>query len=85
MRPGAGELPAYPFYAICVENGEHDVFLHLGRPYKVVRPRKLDPPYLFRVIDEEGEDYLYPRDWFVPVELKPSQKRRINAALASLA
>jgi hypothetical protein len=24
---------------------------------------------MIRVIDEEGEDYLYPRDWFLPIEL----------------
>jgi hypothetical protein len=24
---------------------------------------------MLRVIDEEGEDYLYPRGWFLPIEL----------------
>ena len=38
---------------------------------------------MLRVIDDSGEDYLYPRRWFVPIELKPKQKRRVAAALAS--
>lgn len=78
-------LPPHPFYAICVDNGggEYEIVLRLGKPYKVVKPWKNDPVYFFRVIDEEGEDYLYPRKWFVPIGLKPRQKRRLAAALAA--
>ncbi len=57
--------------------------LHLGKPYKVIKPRKNDRDYNFRVIDEEGEDYLYPRSWFIPIGLKPQQKRKVAAALGS--
>jgi hypothetical protein len=74
--------PAYPFYALCVENEDYEIVLHLGKPYKVIRPRKNDPEYFFRVIDEEGEDYLYPRRWFVPLVLEAKERRRIAAALA---
>jgi hypothetical protein len=24
---------------------------------------------MIRVIDEEGEDYLYPKEWFLPIQL----------------
>jgi hypothetical protein len=74
-------LPAYPFYAICVENEGYEPCLQLGKSYRVIKPRKNDPDYFFRVIDEEQEDYLYPRDWFVPVDLPQKQKRRVAAAL----
>ena len=29
-----------------------------------------------RIIDESGEDYLYPRNWFVDVHLPRTSKRR---------
>jgi hypothetical protein len=78
-------LPSYPFYALCVDNGdgEYEIMLHLGKPYKVIKPRKNDLDSYFRVIDEEGEDYLYPKAWFVPIGLEPRQKRRVAEALAS--
>ena len=76
-------LPEYPFYALCVENDDYEIVLKLGKPYKVIKPRKHDPDYFFRVIDEEGEDYLYPRDWFVPLDLPPKHRRQVAAALAT--
>lgn len=33
-----------------------------------------------RVIDESGEDYLYPADYFVPLELPREAERALSAA-----
>jgi hypothetical protein len=79
-RLASSEKPQYPFYALCVEQGENLASLQIGKAYKVIRPERNDPAYFFRVIDEEGEDYLYPHEWFVPVELPPSAKRKLAAA-----
>jgi hypothetical protein len=54
----------------------------VGKAYKVIRPEANDPAYFFRVVDDEGEDYLYPADWFFPVELPPKAKRALVAACA---
>lgn len=35
---------------------------------------------LVRVIDESGEDYLYPRKFFAAVELPPSLRKAVLAA-----
>jgi len=43
------------------------VSLTLGQIYKVAPPAEHDGEML-RVIDNEGEDYLYPADYFEPVE-----------------
>jgi hypothetical protein len=55
----------------------------VGKAYKVVKPHANDPSGRIRVIDEEGEDYLYLADWFVPIEVPPSQKRRVMEAVAT--
>ena len=75
-------LPAYPFYVICVR--AYEPSLYVGRTYKVVKPRARDRAYDFRVIDEEREDYIYPRDWFVPIDLPTQHKRRVSRALAAV-
>lgn len=45
----------------------HLVSLTPGQIYKVAPPAEHDGGML-RVIDNEGEDYLYPADYFEPVE-----------------
>jgi hypothetical protein len=56
-------------FAICIHNGEYAGTLELRKVYEVLPdPVAADRNYL-RVIDESGEDYLYPRSWFVPVSV----------------
>lgn len=64
---------------MCIHTGEHDVDLVVGKIYRVVRPKRNDRPSDVRVIDESGEDYLYPRAWFVPVELPLKAKKALAA------
>ena len=56
-------------FTVCIQNGEYQVDLIVGKIYRVVRPERNDGPADIRIFDESGEDYLYPRDWFVPIEL----------------
>jgi hypothetical protein len=39
-----------------------------------------EKPCLFRIINESGEDYLYPKTFFRPMALSESLKRAILAA-----
>lgn len=52
----------------------------MGKVYKVIKPEKSDGRTSLRVIDEEGEDYLYPAKWFVPVDLPPKARRAVTMA-----
>ena len=56
----------------------------LGKVYQVIRPEKHHTSSWLRVIDEEGEDYLYPPKDFVRVELPPKARRAIIAAAGAL-
>lgn len=38
--------------------------LEIGKRYEVVEPEHQDPRGMIRIIDESGEDYLYPAWWF---------------------
>ena len=42
--------------------------LVVGQVYKVAIPQKNDNE-LLRVIDESGEDYLYPAEFFEPLDM----------------
>lgn len=54
-------------FAICVHNGEYAGTLELRKVYEVVDDPVAAKRNFVRVIDESGEDYLYPQSWFVPV------------------
>jgi len=70
-------------FAICVENrGAED--LDVRKVYRVLHDKNAAATGYVRVIDESGEDYLYPADYFVFVEL-PQKAKRAWTATRSLA
>ena len=55
-------------FAVCVRNeGAED--LEPRKVYQVLPDREAGREGLVRVIDESGEDYLYPSEYFAPVRL----------------
>ena len=56
-------------FAVCVRNDEHEESLELRKIYEVLEDVSAAKHHMIRVIDEEGEDYLYPKDWFLPIQL----------------
>ena len=56
-------------FAVCVRNQEHEESLELRKIYEVLQDPDAAVHDMVRVIDEEGEDYLYPRHWFLSIEL----------------
>ena len=56
-------------FAVCVHNDEYEASLELRKIYEVLEDAEGAKHQMLRVIDEEGEDYLYPADWFVAIEL----------------
>ena len=55
-------------FAICVDNSEYPASLELHKVYRVLPDEDAAKDDDFRVIDESGEDYLYPADYFVLIE-----------------
>ena len=68
---------------MCIRNGEYQVDLIVGKIYRVVKPERNDRPSDVRIVDESGEDYLYPRSWFVPVDLPSKAKKVLSTLKAS--
>ncbi len=66
----AGDVGLDPAAAVvCVNNSEYPVSLELHKIYRVLPDEDAAIDGDMRVIDESGEDYLYPAEWFVLVEL----------------
>jgi hypothetical protein len=58
-----------PEFAICVRNDNHPASLELQKVYRMLPDPEAAGHKLVRVVDESGEDYLYPEDFFVRIEL----------------
>jgi hypothetical protein len=67
-------------FAVCVKNDGHEESLELRKIYEILPEAEAGIHAMLRVIDEEGEDYLYPAEWFLPIELP----QNIEAAIVEL-
>lgn len=67
-------------YAVCVKNEGYPASLELRKIYRVVPDKKSGMLGLVRIIDESGEDYLYPADHFVPIRLSRSVEKAVRLA-----
>jgi hypothetical protein len=56
-------------YVVCVQNKGYPASLELRKLYEVLPDADAEGHGLIRVVDESGEDYLYPRNLFLPVEV----------------
>ena len=65
---------------ICLNNEGHEVSLEKRKIYIALVDTEATKHALVRVVDESGEDYLYPREFFSPVELPPSIRRAVLLA-----
>jgi hypothetical protein len=56
-------------YVLCVRNGSYRASLQPRKVYRVIKDSAAEAHALLRVVDDSGEDYLFPANLFVPIEL----------------
>jgi hypothetical protein len=67
-------------FVVCIDNGNHPASLERRKIYVVVSDPASEGHGLLRVIDESGEDYLYPAELFGPVAVSQSVMKELLAA-----
>lgn len=65
-------------FAVCITDSEPD--LELRKVYKVLPDKIAGTNKHLRIIDESGEDYLYPASFFVFVEVPKAAERDLLLA-----
>ena len=66
-----------PRFVVCINNAEHPASLELHKIYRVLPDDDAAQDGDVRVIDESGESYLYPKEWFVPLEVPHAIERSL--------
>ena len=54
---------------ICICNDEYPASLEVRKVYEVLPDPLAAAHHFIRVVDESGDDYLYPESYFIPIEL----------------
>ena len=65
---------------VCIDNEGYAVSLEKRKIYVALPDRAAEKHGLTRIIDESGDDYLYPKAFFRPIALPQSIRRAVLAA-----
>jgi len=66
-------------FVVCIHNSGYEASLELFKIYRTIRDEQPESHGYLRVVDEDGEDYWYPKDWFRQIAVPPSVERAIVA------
>lgn len=69
-------------FMICIANRGYESSLEIRKLYEVITDRIAEQHHQVRVIDESGEDYLYPENFFAPVRLPLITKEKLELVMA---
>ncbi|MBU6198696.1 MAG: hypothetical protein KGI64_07450 [Xanthomonadaceae bacterium] len=68
-------------FVVCINNDAYPASLELRKLYEIIADEVAEKREQVRVVDESGDDYLYPQALFAPVELPTrTQKLVLQAA-----
>jgi len=62
---------------VCLDNSGYEVALERRKLYPLLPDAAAESKGLLRVIDESGEDYLYPESMFVEASLPAAIRRAV--------
>jgi hypothetical protein len=65
-------------FVVCLDNTGYGASLDVRKIYRVLADAKSEKLGMLRVVDESGEDYLYPKKLFAVIDLTPAVRRRLT-------
>ena len=68
------------YLVICLKNDGYDVSLERRKIYVAIPDVSALKDGLLRILDESGDDYLYPSEYFASVDLPTSVRRAVLTA-----
>jgi len=67
-------------FVVCIDNGVYPASLEKRKIYVSLRDAVAEKRNLIRIIDESGDDYLYPKVFFRSIALPQAIKKAVLAA-----
>lgn len=69
-----------PNFVVCINNAGYEASLELRKLYEAIPDESAAKRDQVRVVDESGEDYLYPASFFLAVPLPQSVVEQVSRA-----
>lgn len=67
-------------FVVCINNKDYQASLEIRKIYQVIFDYNASQHQMIRVVDESGEDYLYPSNYFIPIELPKAVEEAFSLA-----
>jgi hypothetical protein len=58
-------------FVVCLNNEGYLASLEIGKLYRIIPDKEAEKLGGLRVVDEDGEDYLYDVEMFCPLQVPP--------------
>jgi len=69
-------------YVLCIDDGGYPASLEVRKVYVALPDHKANERGHIRVVDETGEDYLYPAELFVAITIPPEATSLFQPAIS---
>jgi len=71
-------------HVLCLHPKSNPLSVMTGKVYRMVEPYENEIRGYIRILDETDEDYPYPADWFVPIDLPDEVASSLDRVLATV-
>ena len=68
-------------FVVCINNTDYPASLEMHKIYRVITDKDAKDEGDIRIIDESGEDYLYPSSYFVPIQVPQTVEESLLKAV----
>jgi hypothetical protein len=68
-------------YLLCVSSAGVEASLDIWKVYRQVPDEWAESHDMVRVVDNIGDDYLFPASHFMPIQIEPAMERRIRSSV----
>ncbi|MGK7950223.1 MAG: hypothetical protein AB4368_15930 [Xenococcaceae cyanobacterium] len=71
-------------FAVCIKNKDYPASLELQKIYLALTDEEATKDADLRTVDQSGEDYLYPTDYVVIIELPKGKDSAVSYQLSAI-
>jgi hypothetical protein len=68
-------------FVVCINNADYPASLELHKIYRIITDKEVEKEGDIRIIDESGEDYIYPSTYFVPIQVPQAVEESLLRAI----
>ncbi len=69
-------------FAVCIDNRDYPVSLEMNKIYRVLQDEDAAADGDLRIVDESGEDFLFPASYFLRIQLPEDAEDTLRESIS---